>query len=311
MQGEGPSILIVGAGALGAWIGAALARQGGRVSVVCRSDFDVVSREGYDIRSALLGDHRFRPAGVLREVADCATAPDYLILAVKVLPDVDRVALIRPAVGRQTVIVLVQNGIDIEPEIVAAFPDNELLSGLAFVGVNRTAPGAIHHQTAGWLTLGRYPKGITPSAQQLADMFQASGVGCKLTEEVVAARWQKAVWNATFNPISIMGGVLDTAAMLRTPEDRAFVRQAMHEVCAVAAAAGHPQHPKLADQMIGSTRSMPAYKTSMAMDYENDRPLEIEAILGSVVREGRKYNVPMPALESIYALARMIQRAKG
>jgi 2-dehydropantoate 2-reductase len=310
MQGESPSILIVGAGAVGALFGSALARQGARVSVVCRSDFDVVSRQGYNIRSPLLGDHLFRPASVLREVADCATAPDYLILTVKVLPEVDRAALIRPAVGPRTVIVLIENGVDIEPDIAAAFPDNELLSSLAFVGVGRTAPGEIHHQTSGWLILGQYPSGITPATQKLAALFEASGVGCKLTENVIGARWQKAVWNATFNPISIMGGVLDTAMMLKTPEDQAFVRQAMQEVCAVAAAAGHPQHPALIEQMIGSTHSMPAYKTSMALDYENNRPMEIEAILGNTVRAGRKYSVPMPALESIYALARMIQGAK-
>jgi 2-dehydropantoate 2-reductase len=291
--------------------GSALARQGARVSVVCRSDFDVVSRSGYDIRSPLLGDHHFQPAGVLRDVADCTTAPDYLLLTVKVLRNVDRAALIRPAVGPHTVIVLIENGMDIEAEIAAAFPDNELLSALAFVAVGRTAQGAIHHQSSGSLILGRYPDGITPAARKLAALFEAGKVGCSLTENVVGARWQKAVWNATFNPISIMGGVLDTAAILKTPEDQAFVRKAMEEVCAIAAAAGHPQHPKLIDQMIGHTVKMPAYKTSMALDYENNRPMEIEAILGNTVRAGRKLNVAMPALESIYALACMIERARG
>ena len=123
----------------GALFGSALARQGAQVSVVCRSDFDVVKRDGYDIVSPLLGNHRFHPHQVYREVADCPTPPDYLILTVKVLADVDRAALIRPAVGPQTVIVLIENGIDIEAEIAAAFPDNELLSALAIVAVGRGA----------------------------------------------------------------------------------------------------------------------------------------------------------------------------
>jgi excinuclease ABC subunit A len=71
------NILIVGAGAIGAFYGSALAKQGARISVVCRSDYDVVSREGYDIRSPLLGDHRFRPERVYREVAECREPPDY------------------------------------------------------------------------------------------------------------------------------------------------------------------------------------------------------------------------------------------
>ncbi len=242
----------------------------------------------------------------MRDVVDCATPPDYLILTVKVLPDVDRAALIRPAVGPDTVIVLIENGIDIEAEIATAFPENELLTSLAFIGVGRVSSGEIHHQTLGTLPMGRYPAGITAAAQRIAALFEASKVICKLTDNVVSARWQKAAWNAVFNPVSIIGGVLDTEMMLRSAEDEAFIRKGIQEVCDVAAGTGNPLHPKLAEQMIGATRAMPAYKTSMALDYENGRPLEIEAILGNVVRAGRKHGIPMPVLETVYALAHMV-----
>jgi 2-dehydropantoate 2-reductase len=300
------NVLIVGAGAVGALFGSALARQGARVSVVCRSDYDAVSRDGYDIRSKSFGDHRFRPDQVYRNVADCREPPDYLLLTSKVLENVDRAALIRPAVGTRTVIVLIQNGVDIEPPIAEAFPDNELLSSLAFVAVGRGAPGQVNHLSLGSLILGRYPAGVTPAAQALAAAFEAGKVPCKLTENVIGARWQKAVWNAVFNPISILGGVLDTNAMLRTDAEVAFARRAMQEVCDVAQAAGHPQSPALIEQMLATTRAMPAYKTSMALDYENGRPMEIEAILGNTVRAARKAGVATPNLDAIYALSKMV-----
>lgn len=308
------SILIVGAGAVGALFGSALARQGAQVSVVCRSDFEAVQRDGYDIRSPSLGDHRFRPHAVYREAGDCKTPPDYLILTVKVLAGVDRAALIRPAVGPDTVIVLIENGVDIEAEIADAFPRNELLSGLAIVGVGRTGAGKIHHQSMGSLNLGRYPNGRSAAAERLAAWFDAGGIGCKVIDDVVTARWQKAVWNATFNSISIMGGVLDTAVILGSEDARAFVRAAMEEVCATAAAAGHSPHPKLIDQYIAGTQGIPAYKTSMALDYENGRPMEIEAILGNTVRAARLHGVATPILDALYALAKMIEaksRAAG
>ncbi len=301
------SILIVGAGAVGALFGSALARQGARVSVVCRSDYDVVAREGYDITSPLLGNHRFQPHRVFREVAECDSPPDYLILTVKVLEGVDRVGLIRPAVGTGTAIVLIENGVDIEAEVASAFPDNELLSGLANVGVGRSAPGKVDHQMMGQLNLGRYPQGPSVWADRLAAMFNAGGIACKVTESVVTARWQKAVWNATFNPISITGGMLDTAAMLGTPESTAFIRRTMEEVCATAAAAGHPMHPKLIEQLISITRDIPPYHTSMALDYKYGRPMEIEAILGNTVRAARKHGVSVPILETLYALTKMIE----
>jgi 2-dehydropantoate 2-reductase len=300
------NVLIVGAGAVGALFGSALARQGARVSVVCRSDYDAVSRDGYDIHSSVFGDHRFRPAHVYRNVADCREPPDYLLLTAKVLENVDRAALIRPAVGPRTVIVLIQNGVDIEPPIAAAFPDNELLSSLAFVAVGRGAPGQVNHLSLGSLIMGRYPSGVTPAAQALAAAFEAGKVPCKLTENVIGARWQKAVWNAVFNPISILGGVLDTNAMLRTDAEVAFARSAMQEVCDVAQAAGHPQSPNLIEQMLATTRAMPAYKSSMALDYENGRPMEIEAILGNTVRAARKVGIATPNLDAIYALAKMV-----
>jgi 2-dehydropantoate 2-reductase len=300
------NVLIVGAGAVGALFGSALARQGARVCVVCRSDYDAVSRDGYDIRSPVFGDHRFRPERVYRNVADCREPPDYLLLTSKVLESVDRAALIRPAVGPRTVIALIQNGVDIEAPIAAAFPDNELLSSLAFVAVGRGAPGQVNHLSLGSLIMGRYPAGVTPAAQALAAAFEAGKVPCKLTENVIGARWQKAVWNAVFNPISILGGVLDTNAMLRTDADVAFARSAMQEVCDVAQAAGHPQSPNLVEQMLATTRAMPAYKSSMALDYENRRPMEIEAIIGNTVRAARKLGVATPNLDAIYALAKMV-----
>jgi len=306
-----PYILIVGAGGVGAFFGSALARQGARVAVVCRSDYEVVKRDGYSIRSPLLGDHTFRPHDVFNAASQCTVAPDYVILTSKVLPGADRAALLRPAVHPQTVILLIQNGIDIEPQIAAAFPDNELLSALAFVAIGRGEPGSVNHQSSGTLTMGRFPSGITPAAQRIAALFEASGVGCKLVENVVGARWQKAAWNTTFNPLSILGGVLDTGQMLRTEDNQAFVRQIMEEVCNVAAAAGHPQPPQLIPNMLQATRAMPAYKTSMAQDYEHHRPMEIEAILGNVVRAARKLEIGTPALDAIYAIAKMVEAARG
>ncbi len=299
------SVLVVGAGAIGALYGSALARAGARVAVVCRSDAETVRRDGYVIRSPLLGDHTFRPREVLTHVAS-GDAYDYVVLTVKVLEGVDRAALIAPAVSQATTIVLIQNGVDIERTIADAFPKNELVSVLAFVGVARTGPGQVHHQSHGSLVMGTYPQGVGPATRRLAELFEAGGVPCKLTEQVIGARWQKALWNATFNPVSILGAVLDTGMMLRTPEDQAFIRTAMLEVADIAAAVGHAQSPQFIDQLIAGTRAMPAYRTSMALDFEAKRPLELEAILGNALRIGRQRGVASPVLETLYALAKMV-----
>jgi 2-dehydropantoate 2-reductase len=311
--GEGlrmPSILVIGAGAVGTFFGSGLARQGASVSVVSRSDYETVKANGYSIRSKLLGDHQFRPANVYLSSSELDVQFDYVVLATKVLPSIDRVALLKPAVGSSSKIVLIQNGVDIEAEIAAAFPNNELISALAFIAVSRTAPGHVHHQSEGSLVIGRYPSGESSAADHLATMFAASSVPCKVTPDIVTARWQKALWNASFNPLSIMGGVLDTAAMLRTNESQQFIRAIMEEIAKVAAAAGHLIQAQLIDKLIQVTLAMPPYKTSMALDFEHGRAMEIEAILGNVVRTARKLGEPAPTLEAIYAIAKMIEGAR-
>lgn len=300
------SLLVIGAGAIGAFFGSALARQGVQVSVVCRSEYETVKHSGFHIRSPLLGEHRFVPHEVLRANEPIDPHYDLVLLSTKVLASENRPALLRPALRPGTVIVLIQNGIDIEPEVQAAFAEYEIVSAVAFIAVSRSGPGEIVHQAAGSLTLGSFPRGISASARQLGTWFEASGVPCRLTDDIVKARWQKALWNATFNPISILGG-LDTATITRTAEDREFVRTAMREVAAVASAAGHDLPAELIDKLIDTTRAMPAYKSSMGLDFERGRAMEIEAILGNVVRTGRSHGVPIPTLETLYRLAKMVE----
>lgn len=300
------SLLVIGAGAIGAFFSSALSRQGVQVTVKCRSDYETVKHNGFYIRSPLLGDHRFVPSAVLGPHDSADAHYDFVLLSTKVLANQNRAELLRPAVRPGTAIVLIQNGIDIEAEIQDAFPQNEIVSAVAFIAVSRTGHGEIHHQASGSITLGSFPGGISSAAQQLGKWFETSGVPCRLTDDIVKARWQKALWNATFNPISILGG-LDTATITRTAEDRAFVRAAMLEVAAVANAAGHELATELIDKLIETTHAMPAYKSSMGLDFEQGREMEIEAILGNVVRTARAHRLSTPILETLYRLAKMVE----
>ncbi|MET3119991.1 2-dehydropantoate 2-reductase [Undibacterium sp. GrIS 1.8] len=307
LSSEKTRVLVVGAGAIGSFYGALLAERGADVSVVCRSDFDAIKSHGFDIDSPSLGQMHFTPAQVLQHTADYQGGwPDYLILSVKVVHGVDRAAMIKDAVGPDTTIVLIENGVEIEAEIAAAFPDNELISALAYVQISRVAPGKVKHHALGDLTFGTYPSGISSRCELLASLLERDGIKMTLTDNVVKGRWHKCVWNAVFNPISVLGGVLDTASILGPDEGKALVKKAMLEVIEVAAATDNPLPVAMVDQFIERTKNGPAYKTSMALDFENGRPMEVEVILGNVVRAGRREQVSMPVLEAIYALMKMI-----
>ena len=305
-MGDNPTVLIIGAGAIGALVGHALSKQGARVSVTCRSDFDAVKRSGYLIESAR-DTVRFEPANVLRDASEFAGRAAYAVLCVKITPDIDRIALLRPAVHSGTCIVVIENGIDIEAEIATAFPQNELASAVAYAGVSRAGPGKIITTMDAQLALGGYPHSPGDAARRFAAMCAAGGLATRVTEHLQSVRWQKAVWNAVLNPVSVLGGAADTKRMLAGGERERFIRAAMHEVAAVAAAAGFPLHADVVEQNIRMTKAFPPYKTSMAIDFENRRPMETEAILGNVLHAARKLNVATPSLDTLYGLMKMVE----
>jgi len=296
-------VLIVGAGAIGGFYGALLAKAGAEVSVVCRSDYEQVKQHGFIIDSRTLGTWTFTPSQVLNNAADYKGTADYVLLCTKVIPSVDRVALIRPAVSADTAVVFIQNGVEIEQEILAAFPDNEIISGLAFICCNRVKPGEILHLAYGRLALGTLPGAVSKKTTQLCELFRQSGIDCTATENIVTERWKKCVWNAPFNPLSVLSGGLPTLDILQTQET--FVRSIMQEICNIAEACGHRLPNHIVNTNIENTYAMPPYKTSMLLDYENDHPMETEAILGNAVRAAKRSGIECPHLESVYALMKL------
>ncbi len=295
-------VLIVGTGAIGGFYGALLASQGAEVSVVCRSDYEQVAQHGIDIESHLLGKWNFRPSQVLKNASEYQGTADYVILCTKIIPGLDRASLIRGAVSTDTAIVFIQNGVEIEQEIMDAFPEHEIISGLAFICSNRVQPGKIKHLAYGRLALGNPNKssGTGPRTRHLCDLFNRSGIECIAADNIITARWQKCVWNAPFNPLSVLSGGLSTREILESQEP--FVRSIMREVCLIASASGHPLPGDIIDMNIDSTYDMPPYKTSMLLDYEKGQPMETEAILGNTVHAGKRQDIDCPHLESVYAL---------
>jgi 2-dehydropantoate 2-reductase len=308
-----PKIILLGTGAVGSLYVGKLAQAGASVSAVCRSDYQTVKADGIRINSGW-GDFHFRPDEVLKDIAEYSSIPDYIVVATKVLPRIDVAKLIQSKVSPQTSIVLLQNGIDIEEPIARAFPDNEIISALAFVCVSRIALGHVDHLDYGRLIIGTYPSGRSEKVELLAKLFIDAGVECVIADTIVTARWIKLVWNAPFNPMSVLGGGVDTMAMTGTEPSLILARKVMEEVRLLAEATGHPFPEVVILKNIDDTMVMKPYKTSMLLDYENGREMEVEAILGNAVRIAHKHAINVPHIESLYGLLTLLnnkQRAKA
>ena len=300
-----PNIVLIGTGAVGSLYAGKLAQAGARVSTVCRSDYQTVKNNGLAVKS-VWGDFHFAPDEVMKDIAEYSSIPDYIVVATKVLPQIDVAKLIRSKVFPQTSIVLLQNGIDIEEPVARAFPKNEIISALAFVCVNRIGLGQIDHLDYGRLIIGTYPSGRSEKVEMLEQLFINAGVECAVTDYIVTARWIKLVWNAPFNPMSVLGGGVDTTAMTGTEPSLILARNVMEEVRLLAEATGHPFPETVITKNIDDTMVMKPYKTSMLLDYENGREMEVEAILGNAVRIAQRHAINVPHIESLYGLLTLI-----
>ena len=302
-----PRILVVGTGAIGGFYGGKLAQAGGRVTTLCRSDYELVKSKGITVTSTL-GDFHFTPEKVIRDLGEYGPSPDYILVGLKVLPEIDTAAIIKEVVGAETAIVLLQNGVEIEEPVARAFPDNEIISGLAFICATRTSPGHIDHTDFGRVVIGRYPASKSVKVEELARLFSEAGLKCEVTEDAVTARWRKLVWNAPFNPISVLAGGADTKTMVENHESVELARKVMEEVCKIAEAVGHPLPPGVVRENIEGTRRMSPYKSSMLVDFEAGRPMEVEAILGNGIRAAKRHNLAVPHMESLYGLLKLVDK---
>ena len=293
--------LIIGSGAIGSFYGYKLAQSRTVISIVSRSDYDHIKKHGIKITLPNQKNEIFKPNFILKhnDYSQLKTY-DYVIVCTKVLPSIDFSFLIKPYLSTHTVIVLIQNGINIEAVYRQAFPNHKLISGLAFICVTRTAPGMIHHQDYGKLTLGNFPTGTGQSCKELVNLFSEAKTDCHLSTDIAKERFIKLLWNASFNPLSVIEGGVTTQELLSNPDNIKRIRNIMEDVLKVAILEGHDIKATLIDTMIENTKKMTPYKTSMLIDYERGLPLEIDAILGNLLNLAKKHNIVLSAIQKLY-----------
>ncbi|KAK0327288.1 hypothetical protein LTR82_002051 [Friedmanniomyces endolithicus] len=315
------SILLVGGGSVGAI--AALNLEVGKqaaVTIVCRSNFNAVSQNGYNIKSC---DHgkivNWKPTKVFNAIPKASedSAFDYIVCVTKNVPDVPPSLsdLIRPAViPGKTVIVLIQNGLNIEKPLIAAYPQNIVLSGVSLIGANEPAPGHIDQDFPDTLFIGAFanpnlsPQTQKAAAEDFVSRYSAGGkTQCSLDTRVAWTRWRKLVYNSCLNSICAITD-LDTGR-IRLADDAVahLVRPAMLEIVAAAKAAGHELPATVVDDMIEMDPLNMYLPPSMLSDTRKGNFIEYENILGEPLREGERMGVPMPTLRVLYYLCQAIQ----
>ncbi|KAI0667728.1 ketopantoate reductase PanE/ApbA C terminal-domain-containing protein [Trametes maxima] len=335
-------VCVIGFGAIGALYAFALDKSGGvRITAVCRSNYDALQEHGLDIESDRFGIHSgWKPHRVVRTVEDAADRHySYIICAFKCIPEiVTTPTLLFPLLNKlpegsspsndPTTFVLLQNGIGIEDDLQAALAKidapSTIISGCCWVDTTLVDDGrrVIQHGNER-LVLGYHqpPKAASAdfsntaqrSLDTLCDLLRTAGGNVESAPDVDIARWRKVLWNASFSTLCTFTRA-NVGDVLTLETSRTALKDIMFEVLAVARASLPPSPAvrdilgdNVVDTIVQNENPKSTFRPSMLVDLDSGRPMEVEAIVGGVLRRARSQGVATPKLGLIYAGLSVIQ----
>jgi len=317
--------LIAGAGAIGAYIGARMSQAGYDVTLFARGPhLRAMQERGVEARSAE-GDFVARPtiAASLEEVGPV----DVVFLGVKAHGLTQLAPQLAPVLGPQTTVVSTQNGIPwwyfqgfggewdglrlerIDPGgvISSAIEARRVVGSIVYFSTEIIAPGVVQHIEGNRISLGEPDGTRSERIRQIAEALVKSGLRAPITTRMRHEIWVKVLGNTSFNPVSALTRAT-LAQMVRDPGVCALIRNIMQEVEAVSHKLGM-ELPVSIDQRIAGAEKVGEHKTSMLQDLEAGRPLELEAIVGSVVELGERLGVPMPYTRTVYDCTKLLAQS--
>ena len=320
-------IVIAGAGAIGGYIGAHLARVGADVVLYARGPhLRAMQEHGLRVVSAE-GEFVVKPnaAGDLNAIGPA----DVVFLGVKAHSLTGLAPQLPVLFGPDTIVVSTQNGIPwwyfqnhpgelnglhlerVDPggAIAAHIEPRRVIGSLAYFATDIVEPGVIRHSEGNRISFGEPDGTRSDRTRAIAEALIAAGFRCPITTRFRHEIWVKLIGNISFNPISALTGAT-LEEMVRHREVSRVIRDIMAETEAVAGKLGI-ELPISIDQRMAGAEKVGAHKTSMLQDFEAGRPMELEAIVGAVVELAERLNVPVPATRTVYAAAKLMDEIRG
>jgi 2-dehydropantoate 2-reductase len=289
---------IVGAGAVGSFYGAKLQQSGMKVQYQTRGSASVLRKDKMHIQSTL-GD--FSLSADAYESTQTMDPADLVIVTVKAQDNIDYYTLINPLIKFNSVILLLQNGLNLDERLHELFPNNSVLGAAAFVCLNRISATDIRHFAYGRLDIGYLKLEDESLADDIVKLFRNAGLDVQYAGNIRAVRWKKLLWNVPFNVLSVLLLKANTKEMIEDENINRLAVDLMKEVQAIALADGIVITDDDIYKMIEHTKVMVPYKTSMLLDFEEHRPMEVEAILGEPLKTAKMFSISAPRMEVLYA----------
>ncbi|MEA2642096.1 MAG: 2-dehydropantoate 2-reductase [Chloroflexota bacterium] len=301
----------MGAGAVGGYYGGALALAGHDVTLVARgAHLAALQNNGLELREQSGTTHV--PVRAVADPAESGPASDLVLFTVKAYDTDTAIEAVRPAVGESTTILPLQNGVDAADRLGAAFGMNHVLPGTTNIYATVVEPGVIIRRgDIRTITLGEVSGEETPRLTAIAAVLREAGVNVVIPADIQAAVWEKFILLAA-NACLSTASEANVGEVFREPEGPPLFRTMLCEVEAVARAAGVAVAPDIVERIMTFSKSWaPDSRTSMQVDYERKRRVELEQIAGVLVRRARDLGVATPTFDVLYPVLRIRARAFG
>ena len=272
---------IVGSGAIGGYYGGRLANSGCDVHFLFNTEYEHVTQNGLRVDS-VKGDFVINPINAYHSTADMPKC-DVVLVGLKTTQNHLLPQILPPLLKPDTLVVLIQNGLGLEAKLASALPHQPIAGAAAFICSSRVGKGHICHADYGAITIGMYNGDCQDVIAQMKVDFEQANMPFSIATDLNETRWRKLVWNIPYNGLTVALNT-STDRLMTDPATRALITDLMNEVVDAAAVCNAVIEREFVEKMLTMTDRMTPYSPSMKLDFDNHRPMEIEAIYSNPVK---------------------------
>ena len=296
---------ILGSGAVGGYFGAKLARAGQDVTFIARgAHLEAIRARGLTVKSPKLGDFHVRAAAE----SDTATVGpvDVVIVSVKAYDNATALPMLTPMIGPDTVVLTLQNGVDSVDEVAAVVGEAQVLGGTTYVATALEGPGLIvqtgvHRSIIFGEVFGDHRQ-VSPRVQAIADIFATADIQVTAVADARVPIWDKFVYLVAFSGFT-GASRLAIGHLWKFPHVQEMFYATSREIAAIAQAEGVAISANRFDTLKDYMDNIPpTTRSSLLIDLQQGKRIEVEALQGAAVRRARKLGVPVPITATLYAV---------
>jgi 2-dehydropantoate 2-reductase len=301
---------ILGSGAVGGYFGAKLARSGQDVTFIARgAHLEAIRQRGLEVRSDKLGD--FTVTAPAESDTSRVGPVDVVVVSVKAYDNATALPMLKPLMGPETVVLTLQNGVDSTDDVAAVVGKDHVLGGTTYVATALEGPGLIvqtgvHRAIIFGEVYGDVGR-ISPRVQAIADVLGAADIIVTPVADARVPIWDKFVYLAAFSGFT-GASRLAIGHIWKFPHVQDMFYSASREIAAIAQAEGVTISANRFEMLREYMENLPAStRSSLLIDLEQGKRIEVEALQGAAVRRAAKHGIPVPIMSTLYALLKPME----